>query len=324
MNFTEYNGNSTQIYELCENYVSSWMINIIVVSVPLPVVMLCRFIYARHSPALISDANNNKLFHKLVGLAMIIFSLQLILMWPVQYEMNNKRYKSTLKWRICTKTLSQDKFDHIEFSIKPKLTICTIVILYAIGIYSMYKSIKGQTKKNKIPRVRRNIMDADLTFKIFLINSVNVFIDQIVNIPLEVFRRKLGDDAIFKIWWIWHFVMFCQCYLLGPALIIIDASRNFPEFQGLEAKSYPGQQGPRSQRISPYRQNFSSPTVKNIPASKVCVSFVGQTEGASKYEYKVNKLVAKDRVDHIEFRPPRERTLNRMTSIEIVTISERY
>ena len=78
-------------------------------------------------------------------------------------------------------------------------------------------------------------------------------IDQLINLPLEVFYDELGAEEVFKIWWFFHLFGFFQIDIIGQFLIIYEAKKNFPEFNGLKARVYPGQDGPRPWQFLPYR-----------------------------------------------------------------------
>ena len=216
--------------------------------------MFCRCIYARYAHGLLLDGG--KLFNKIAGVAIVFFSLQLILMWPVRYELSKSSYNNIIKGRICTQSHIPEFLEekvNIKFSVKPKLTSIAIMMMFLLSSLYFYKSAKRQTKRYKIPTHRRNLMDIKGNLMVVTLIAVNLIADQLINIPLEVFYSQLGAGGVFKVWWIWHLIMFVQIYILAPAMIICTAQREFLEFNGLKGTTFPGQEKPRPLSVVPHR-----------------------------------------------------------------------
>ena len=107
-------------------------------------------------------------------------------------------------------------------------------------------------------------MDIEGNMMVEWLIGFNIIAEQLFNIPLEMFYAELGADGVFKLWWIYHLVMFLQCYILAPVLIIWNAHRKFPEFSGLEGKTFPGQEKPRTLPIVPRRGETDQGLSKTI------------------------------------------------------------
>ena len=75
----------------------------------------------------------------------------------------------------------------------------------------------------------------------------------IINVYLQAFHSQLGVKTVFRIWWIWQLVMFIMIHLIAPLLIIVTATKEYPEFSDLKAHRYPGHEKPRKIKIEPRR-----------------------------------------------------------------------
>ena len=96
-------------------------------------------------------------------------------------------------------------------------------------------------------------MDMDGHLKLIFVVDFNIMGDHILNMVLEAFYEDLGVDGTFQAWWFGHLLMFLQVHILCPAVIIYSARQNLPEFTGLKANMYPGQEKPRTWMILPQR-----------------------------------------------------------------------
>ena len=96
-------------------------------------------------------------------------------------------------------------------------------------------------------------MDIGDNLKVLTLVEFHCSAEQLLNIPLELFYEELGADGAFKVWWLYHLVMFLQCYLALPAALIWNAHNKFPEFRGLRARTFPGQENPRAVPFVPRR-----------------------------------------------------------------------
>ena len=82
---------------------------------------------------------------------------------------------------------------------------------------------------------------------------LTIFVQLVINIFFQVFYSSLGPDMVFQIWWVWHLLMFSIINILAPSAICYDARTNYPEFSGLKARRFPGQEAPRMGQIIPRR-----------------------------------------------------------------------
>ena len=257
-NLLENQGNDSDIHQLCANYISSWLTNIIINTVPWVVVIFCRFIYARYAHGLLLDGG--KLFRKLVGVTMLFFCLQLIFMWPVQYEMGAKKYSKIIKGRICTKSpipeFLGDQAD-AEFSVRPKLITITITLICVFFTLYWTKAAKKERKRYKIPTLNKNVMNIDDNMMVVWLVGINSIVEQLFNILLEYFYAEMGVDRIFKIWWTYQLVMFIQLYLILPGVLIWNAYKKSTDFNGFKANPFPGQEKPKNIELVPRREEFN-------------------------------------------------------------------
>ena len=76
-------------------------------------------------------------------------------------------------------------------------------------------------------------MDIGDNLKVVTLVGFHCSAEQLLNIPLELFYAELGADGAFKVWWLYHLVMFLQCYLALPAALIWNAHDKFTELSGL-------------------------------------------------------------------------------------------
>ena len=266
----------SRVRVLCEHYISSWVTLYSIGGVPNLGIMFCRFIYVRYGHGLVEDMG--KLFHKIVALALSVFTLQALLMWPIHATLSDNDYTHNIKGRICNKLeILREEENFITFYVKPKMIVC----FYAgiSGFFYCYMTISAwkHSARYSIPRRRCNPINMIQHCIFSLLYSLLLIFDQLViNIGLQVFYSSLGPDIVFQIWWLWHLLMFSIINILAPMIICYNAHTYYPEFRGLEARRFPGQEKPRMERIIPRRclENKISgrdpSTVEHHPKAKSC------------------------------------------------------
>ena len=84
----------------------------------------------------------------------------------------------------------------------------------------------------------------------------------IINTFLQVNPSELDPLMSFKLWWFWHFAAFCLIHVLFPAAFLFTAYKEYPEFWGLQARRYPGQELPEQQLVQPRRLQGPEPLLK--------------------------------------------------------------
>ena len=256
---------------LCMHYIQSFSGLYTVGSLPSLGIIFCRFIYARYAHGLVAD--KGRLFHKIVLLVIIIFTLHSLIL-----DSQND-YRNRIKGRICNQTDFPDQSNK-DFHVKPKLLISIGVLLYMSAIAFFQYTASRQQKMYNIPKRRQNLMTIKQhTFYNHLI-GICFLIDQLIlNTFIQVFRTSLGARTVLQIWWVWHLLMFCIIHVLAPLCIFYDATHKYPEFSGLKARKYPGQEKPRRQALIPRREKFME-----RPTLKQCVSKtrVRRRQGGSK------------------------------------------
>ena len=238
---------------LCEHYISSWVTLYSIGGVPNLGIMFCRFIYVRYAHGLVDDMG--KLFHKVVALALPMFTLQPLLMWPIYRTLSEDDWTHRIKGRICNKIdFPSEEETFISFYVKPKMIVVFIAGWYAVFICYMTISAWKHSAKYSIPRRRCNPINMTQHCIFSLLYSLSLVFDQLViNIVLQVFYSSLGPDLVFQIWWLWHLTMFSYINILAPLVICYIAHTHYPEFSGLEARRFPGQEKPRMGKIVPRR-----------------------------------------------------------------------
>ena len=196
-----------------------------------------------------------RLLHKIVLLAIFVFTLQMLLIWPIQHMFSDNDYTHMIKGKICNrKPFPQGKENFISFHVKPKMMSCFLTGFYALTLFYIHTSAKKKKTRYSIPRRRWNLMNIDQhAFYCHLFFFCVLFDQLIINIILQVFHSQLGVDVVFKIWWFWHLVMFVLINVVSPLGICFAAIRQYPEFNGWEARRFPGQEKPRVQPKIPRR-----------------------------------------------------------------------
>ena len=233
----------------CKYYITSWLGLYITGGLPSLGIVFCRFIYVRYSHGLLAD--KGRLFHKIVLLVIFVFTLHGLLIWPLLYQDD---YKSIIKGKICNK-LQFSELSKVEFHVKPKLLSCMGVVLYMMACIFFQTSARRQRVKYGIPKRRCNLITIDQHALYLHLIGVCLMGDQlIINICIQVFHSALGVEDVFKIWWMWHLTIFVLIHIIAPYLIISIANKEYPEFEGLKGRTFPGQEKPRPQPISPMRE----------------------------------------------------------------------
>ena len=72
----------------------------------------------------------------------------------------------------------------------------------------------------------------------------------------SICRVSLEPHIVLQIWWSRHLIMFLLIHVLSPLCIYYCAMRQYPEFNGLKARRFPGQEQPRRQVLIPRREIF--------------------------------------------------------------------
>ena len=237
---------------LCANFFSMWLLTYTFLSMPNVMIMFTRFIFARYAHGLVSAGI--ELFKKVIIVAVCMFCLHLILIWPVRYEISGSNYDETIVGRICARIpipeFQKGAFDP-EFSVKPKMITSSLVAIFvSFSVYWRFSALK-QRKKYAILPVRKNFLNIDEDLAMLANISLHLVIDQWIKIPLEIFYTKLGSENLFWIWWFWHLFMLFNCQVLSPACVIWRAWNKFPEFRGLKARPYPGREKLEKLKILP-------------------------------------------------------------------------
>ena len=84
--------------------------------------------------------------------------------------------------------------------------------------------------------------------------AIGVIIDQVIVGPmLHIFNSMIGVDNTFLLWWSWHLLFFFVLHIIAPICMIYIATSSYPEFNGLQPRTFPDQQGPRRNIIVPRR-----------------------------------------------------------------------
>ena len=241
-----------EITTLCVHYIQSFIGLYTVGSLPSFGIIFCRFIYARYAHGLVAD--KGRLFHKIVLLVIIIFTFHHLLLW---YLDSQKDYRNRIKGRICNQIEFPDKSNK-EFHVKQKLLTSIGVSLYMVALIFFQHTASRQKRVHNIPKRRQNLMTMNQHILYNHLIGVCLLFDQLIlDTFLQVFHTSLGPHTILQIWWAWHLIMFCLVHILAPLCIFYHAMRHFPEFNGLKARNFPGQEKPRTQALIPKREFFT-------------------------------------------------------------------
>ena len=124
------------------------------------------------------------------------------------------------------------------------------------SVFYRFNAAKRESKRYKIPTLSRNVMNINDNMKVVWLVGTNSIVEQLFNIVLEYFYAEMGADGIFSIWWTYQLVMFVQLYLFLPGVLIWNAYKKTPDFNGVKAKPFPGQEKPRNLQLLPRREEF--------------------------------------------------------------------
>ena len=94
-----------------------------------------------------------KLFKKIVVLAQSVFTLHILLIWPIRAALSDNDYTHMIKGRLCNKMeFPWDDENFISFHVKPKMMVCFLSGWYAV--FSCYLTISAWEHRAKysIPR----------------------------------------------------------------------------------------------------------------------------------------------------------------------------
>ena len=166
-----------------------------------------------------------KLFHGLVFLFIGAFSLNILLIWPIRYNLDGSQFLDTIKGKICMeKSLinnssnNDEDVDQVELSIKPKLMIFALTtVFWGLGQFYFWSAIKARLIINSthllsssndffskffdIRRIQQSLMSLRLHNVLANLIALNLVADQIKNILLQTFDSELGKEMTFNIWW---------------------------------------------------------------------------------------------------------------------------
>ena len=90
------------------------------------------------------------MFHGLVFLFIGAFSLNILLIWPIRYNLDGSKFQATIKGKICMErsilnTSSIADEDIVELSIKPKLMIFALTsVFWGLGQFYFWSAIKAR------------------------------------------------------------------------------------------------------------------------------------------------------------------------------------
>ena len=240
------------MFTSCQHYITSYLTVYTMSTVPNIGIIFCRFIFVRYAHGLLEDMGT--LFRKIALLTIGIFTVHNLLVWPTQALFSKTNYGNMLKKKICELSPLPDFTENIVYSIKPKLLTCFTIFLYLLCVLFFVLSSKNQKKRYSIPKARQNVLDLNQHFLYLCLIGFFLTAEQLViNVYVQAFHSQLGVKTVFRIWWIWQLVMFIMIHLIAPILIIVTATKEYPEFSDLKAHRYPGHEKPRKMKIEPRR-----------------------------------------------------------------------
>ena len=119
-----------------------------------------------------------------------------------------------------------------------------------------------------------------------------ICVEQMNNKIIEELYQQLGVANVFKLWWVCHGVEKVIMFFVKNLLIIIEAKRKFPEFDGYFGALYPGSEKPKL--LTPCQVV----TAKKIRTPTILVR---STDGVENFAFSED-----------EFDPPRTRQTKRV------------
>ena len=257
-NFTQETAAPARVMGDCKAYLTIWLSCIILNYFVNNGMLFCRFIYARYATGLIT--NGKKLFHILVCCGTGAFLFQWLGIQPFQYHFGGGNFPMNLwKGYVCTKTtyteslVFGDVYTNIDYLIKPKLIIITCSLLFLLANLYFTKSAFKMTKRHGIPKRNINLIDMKTQNLHAAGMLINFIIDQVMIFFLQVNYETLGEQNTFMIWWSFHLWEIIQVHVLANILIIYKIWQR-EEFNGYNAKVFPGQDKPRQMVIQPRRK----------------------------------------------------------------------
>ena len=180
--------------------------------------LFTRFIYIRYALGLVT--HGRKLFHKIVCVVTCTFIVQHLLIFPVRQAWTQNLDKGeNVKVQICRHKLTTWLEDR-EFSVKPKLIVLTIIVLFILAVMFFSKSSSNQKKKYCIPKVRYNVITLELHVILFQITLFIFIVDQIINGFLQKYYESLGVKKVFWIWFMFQFLNMTYHAAIWPILIL--------------------------------------------------------------------------------------------------------
>ena len=219
-NFSQDAKSSADTIEGCKNYLTIWLTCIILNAFFNIGMLFCRFVYVRYANGLIM--NGKKLFHILVCCVTGAFLFQWLDIQPLQYHFFLKDYPmNLLKGYICTKTMIHgDVHTNIDFSIKPKLIIISCSLLFLLANFYFTKSAHRRKRSHGIPKRRINLIDMKTQNMYAAVIIVNFIIDQTLIGIIQLNYETLGEQNVFKIWWIFHLWELIEVHVIANIVII--------------------------------------------------------------------------------------------------------
>ena len=85
---------------------------------------------------------------------------------------------------------------------------------------------------------------------------VNFIIDQTLMGIIQLNYETLGEQNVFKIWWIFHLWEIIEVHVIAN-VVIIKEIQQIEEYNGYVGKQFPGQEKPRTLPVEPDRAAFT-------------------------------------------------------------------
>lgn len=125
---------------------------------------------------------------------------------------------------------------------------------------------------HSIRKLQINLMDIKQQFIFCNLFLYRLFLDQGLNVFIQIYYREIGPENAFTIWWMFFyfenfgkdkvcrsfsFSLTCVSILglrfLFSLRIYLNAKSRLQEFSGLQGRRFPGQESPRPLSITPWR-----------------------------------------------------------------------